>query len=85
MSAHDPIVFVVDDDRSFLTAIARLLRAAGHVVETFPSGADLLARLSGGAAGCVSHSASISSPARVRASERSSNREPRPKMSRSFA
>ncbi len=53
MSAGSGVVFVVDDDRSYLTAIARLLRGAGYAVETFSSGADLLARLSGGAGGVV--------------------------------
>lgn len=48
-----PTVFVVDDDRSFLTAVARLLRAAGHTVETFSSGAGLLERLGHEASGCV--------------------------------
>ena len=53
MSAPDAVVFVVDDDRSFLTAVGRLLRGAGFAVETFSSAADLLTRLSRGAAGCV--------------------------------
>ena len=53
MSAETPAVFVLDDDPSFLRAAARLLRAAGYAVETFSSGADLLAKLSGGPAGCV--------------------------------
>ncbi|HEV8201154.1 MAG TPA: response regulator [Candidatus Polarisedimenticolia bacterium] len=49
-----PKVFVVDDDRSFLNAVARLLRASGHDVETFSKGADLLARLErDDATGCV--------------------------------
>jgi two-component system response regulator FixJ len=48
-----PVVFVVDDDRSFLTSVTRLLRAAGHTVESFTSGSELLARLSGEVAGCV--------------------------------
>jgi two-component system response regulator FixJ len=49
-----PKVFVVDDDRSFLAAVARLLRASGHEVEAFSRGADLLARLErDDAAGCV--------------------------------
>ncbi len=48
-----PTVFVVDDDRSFLTAVARLLRAKGYAVETFSSGGDLLQRLKLEASGCV--------------------------------
>jgi FixJ family two-component response regulator len=47
-------VFVVDDDRSFLNAVARLLKASGHDVETFSKGADLLVRLQrDDATGCV--------------------------------
>ncbi len=53
MSGGGPVIFVLDDDRSFLVAVSRLLRAAGYAVETFSSGADLLARLSEGAEGCV--------------------------------
>jgi FixJ family two-component response regulator len=49
----DGIVFLVDDDRSFLTAAARLLRASGYHVETFGSARDLLERLKSGAPGCV--------------------------------
>jgi FixJ family two-component response regulator len=53
MSAADPVVRIVDDDPSFLRAVARLLRAAGHAVETFRSGAELLDALPRGAGGCV--------------------------------
>lgn len=52
MSQSSSVVRVVDDDPSFLAAIARLLRAAGYTVQTFESAADLLAGL-GDAAGCV--------------------------------
>jgi FixJ family two-component response regulator len=37
-----PIIHVVDDDLSFLTAIARLLRAAGYDVATYQSTRELL-------------------------------------------
>jgi FixJ family two-component response regulator len=37
-----PIVHVVDDDPSFLGAVARLLRAGGYEVRTFASAADFL-------------------------------------------
>lgn len=50
---RDGVVFLVDDDRSFLTAAARLLRASGYEVETFSSAGDLLARLAKDARGCV--------------------------------
>lgn len=52
LNDHGPVVHVVDDDPSFLSAIARLLRAAGHRVRTFASAAELLAE-PGDAAGCV--------------------------------
>ncbi|MBV8307777.1 MAG: response regulator transcription factor, partial [Gammaproteobacteria bacterium] len=38
-------VFVVDDDASFRTAVSRMLQAAGLAVESFASGAELLADL----------------------------------------
>jgi FixJ family two-component response regulator len=47
-----PVVHVVDDDSSFLAAVARLLRAAGYTVRTFASAAEFLAKL-GDTAGCV--------------------------------
>jgi len=48
-----PIVRVVDDDASFLRAIARLLRAAGFAVETFGSAAEFLARPDLDVPGCI--------------------------------
>ena len=48
-----PIVHVVDDDASFLTALGRLLRANGHTVETYPSAAEFLARRDSDEPGCV--------------------------------
>ncbi len=52
MNASAPVVRVVDDDASFLTAMARLLKVAGYTVQTFASAAELLAML-GDDAGCV--------------------------------
>ena len=52
MNASAPVVRVVDDDASFLVAMARLLKAAGYTVRTFASAAELLAKL-GDDAGCV--------------------------------
>jgi len=46
-------VHVVDDDSSFLTAVSRLLRAGGYVVQTFPSAGEFLKRRSSDTAGCV--------------------------------
>jgi FixJ family two-component response regulator len=40
------VVFIVDDDPSFRTALMRMLTASGLTVQGFPSGVDLLAHLS---------------------------------------
>ena len=40
------IVYVVDDDTSFRTAVTRMLTAAGLSVQSYSSGAELLAHLS---------------------------------------
>ncbi len=48
-----PLVYIVDDDASFLTATSRLLRVSGFAVRTFPSAAEFLARRDAGAPGCV--------------------------------
>lgn len=48
-----PVVHIVDDDASFLTAAARLLRATGYAVKTFDSAPALLAQLSPETPGCV--------------------------------
>ncbi len=53
MSAAEPIVYVVDDDASFLTAISRLLRASGFAVRTFSSAQDFLTHRDEDAPGCV--------------------------------
>jgi len=53
MSATEPIVYVVDDDASFLTAISRLLRASGFAVETFTSAQDFLVHRDEDVPGCV--------------------------------
>jgi FixJ family two-component response regulator len=39
-----PKVFVVDDDETICRALERLLRSAGHSVETYTSAEQLLAR-----------------------------------------
>ena len=46
-------VHIVDDDPSFLLAIARFLRASGFRVETYPSARDFLDRSRGDEPGCV--------------------------------
>jgi FixJ family two-component response regulator len=44
MTRVEPIVFVVDDDPSVRRGLDRLLRAAGHRVETFASAKEFLER-----------------------------------------
>ena len=53
MSATAPIVHVVDDDASFLTAVSRLLRANGFSVKTHSSAHKFLAHRDADAPGCV--------------------------------
>lgn len=53
MTRVTPIVHVVDDDQSFRSAAARLLRAAGHTVECYASAAEFLSRPVPDAHGCV--------------------------------
>ena len=52
MSEPAPVVHVVDDDASFLTAASRLLRASGYTVRTFAKAEDFLVQLVD-APGCV--------------------------------
>jgi FixJ family two-component response regulator len=47
-----PVLYVVDDDASFLKAVSRLLRAAGYEVRTFSEAEELLAQLTD-THGCV--------------------------------
>lgn len=53
MNDPAPTVRVVDDDASYLTAVARTLRASGFVVKTFGSAADFLAQPELDVPGCV--------------------------------
>ena len=53
MSETAPVVHVVDDDASFLTAIARLLRANRLSVKTYSSAHEFLAQRDAEAPGCV--------------------------------
>lgn len=53
MSTRDCAVHLVDDDASFLTAAARLLRARGFAVRTFTTAAALLTQASPDTRGCV--------------------------------
>lgn len=53
MSVTLPTVHIVDDDKSFRTALGRLIEAAGFQVSTYNSGDDFLARPPKSQAGCV--------------------------------
>ncbi len=48
-----PVVYLVDDDVSYLRAVSRLLRVSGLAVVIHNSAAEFLASLKPGAAGCV--------------------------------
>jgi FixJ family two-component response regulator len=48
-----PIIYLVDDDPSFLRALSRRLRAANYQVETFGSAEEFLTRRRSDAAGCA--------------------------------
>ena len=48
-----PIVYLLDDDSSFLRALSRLLRAADYRIETFASAEEFLKCDRSEAAGCV--------------------------------
>ena len=48
-----PVIHVVDDDESFQTAVARLLRAAGYEVRTYASADDFLQKRVDSAPGCI--------------------------------
>jgi two-component system response regulator FixJ len=46
-------VFVIDDDKSFLRSLSRLLTAVGHEVEAYPSAQEFLERPRPERSGCV--------------------------------
>jgi FixJ family two-component response regulator len=52
-SAEFGTVYIVDDDASFLMSVSRLLRSAGHKVQSFESATAFLAQLGPEMAGCV--------------------------------
>lgn len=52
-TAADLLVYVVDDDASVRSGLARLMRSAGHRTKTFDCGEAFLAEAVRGAAGCV--------------------------------
>jgi len=53
VKAPVPIVRIVDDDASFLRAVARMLRASGFEVKTFASASEFLVRPELDLPGCV--------------------------------
>ena len=53
MTQAAPIVHLVDDDASFLKAVARMLSVSGFAVQTFDSAAALLAQVTAESRGCV--------------------------------
>lgn len=53
MNNQAQTVFIVDDDLSFLTSMARWLSAYGYTVESFDSAADFLEKRPVQASGCV--------------------------------
>jgi len=53
VSSANPIVFVVDDDASFLTAITRLLRAGSYLHQTFTSATEFLETPPADVPGCI--------------------------------
>jgi FixJ family two-component response regulator len=48
-----PIIHIVDDDKSFRTAVGRLIEASGFRTASYGSGDDILARLPNSEAGCI--------------------------------
>jgi FixJ family two-component response regulator len=44
MKGREPLVFVVDDDKSVRTSLSHLLESDGYLVESFVSAAEYLAR-----------------------------------------
>ena len=53
MTNRAPIVRVVDDDASFLTAVSRMLRASGFAVKTYASAVEFLDQPELDVPGCV--------------------------------
>ena len=53
MNTTGPIIHIVDDDKSFRTAVGRVIEAAGFRVASYELGNDFLARLPGAEAGCI--------------------------------
>jgi FixJ family two-component response regulator len=48
-----PVIHIVDDDKSFRTAVGRLMETSGFRVASYESGEDILARLPSSEPGCI--------------------------------
>ena len=53
MSTMKPTIHIVDDDKSFRTAVGRLIEASGFRIASYESGEEILARLPGSESGCI--------------------------------
>jgi FixJ family two-component response regulator len=53
MAASAPVIHVVDDDKPFRTALARLLKASGYEVADYESAACFLATIEHSRPGCI--------------------------------
>lgn len=53
MASARPLIAVVDDEESVRRALGRLLRSAGHDVESYASGTEFLRSLPSGRPDCV--------------------------------
>jgi FixJ family two-component response regulator len=53
MTTPGPVIYLLDDDPSFLRAMSRFLRAAGYAVEAFNAPAEFLQTMSSAGHGCL--------------------------------
>jgi FixJ family two-component response regulator len=53
MSLMGPIIHIVDDDKSFRTAVGRLMEASGFRIASYGSGEEILAHLPNSEPGCI--------------------------------
>jgi FixJ family two-component response regulator len=53
MATATPVIHVVDDDKSFRTALSRLLKASGYEVADYDSAACFLRSIEHSSPGCI--------------------------------
>ena len=53
LSDMEPSIHIVDDDRSFRTALGRIVETSGYPASCYNSGEEFLARLPKSEAGCI--------------------------------